>query len=137
MSDAFTTQGTTVEVDIDGTPTWTNIAEPQSVGDIANTSPLVDVTHLQSVAKEYIGGVPDGDEIEISCNYVQNNAGQEFLRDNQSGTHPFRVTLSNGDIDQFDGTILRAGKGGLTVDGAVKFMGRIKISGGITSTDAV
>lgn len=136
MSQAITTQGTTIEVDIDGTPTWTNISEPSSIGDIANTAPLVDVSHLQSPAKEYIGGLPDGDEIELQCNYVKNDAGQEFLRDNQTTTQPFRVTYSNGDTDEFSGTILRAGKGGLTVDSKVMFSARIKISGGITSTEA-
>jgi hypothetical protein len=42
------------------------LVTPPSVG---KTNPLVDVTDFDSAAKEYIGGLPDGNEISATFHY--------------------------------------------------------------------
>lgn len=131
---AIKSQGTTVEVDISSTDTV--ISETMSISPIGSSSNLVDSTHLSSTRREYIGGLGDGAEVTLSGNYVKNDAGQEYLRDNQDSTQAFTITYSNSDTAEFSGVILSWNVGPFEVEGKVPFESRVKISGAITWTEA-
>jgi hypothetical protein len=48
-----------------------------SISGLGATNELVDATHFDSTAREYIAGLADGSEVTVECNYIQNNAIQE------------------------------------------------------------
>lgn len=58
---------------------FTTIGEVVSIGALGQQNDLIEVTHLESTAKEYIGGLPDGLEIAVTCNYKPTNAQQVAL----------------------------------------------------------
>ena len=62
---------------------YTTIAEVLRVGPIGSTNPEVDVTNLDSTAREYIAGLPDGLNVEFEMNFVVGNAQQQSLRSSQ------------------------------------------------------
>ena len=53
------------------------LPEVISISGVGQTNDLVDATHFDSTAREYIGGLADGSEVTVECNYVQGNAVQE------------------------------------------------------------
>jgi len=67
----------------DGQPSPTyneleQILEPPTIG---NTGELIETTNHQSAgSKEYIGGLLDGDEFSVQCNYVSGASVQGQLR---------------------------------------------------------
>lgn len=62
-----------------GSPiTYVTVPECFSISGIGITNDLVDATHFGSGgSKEFIGGLADGEEVTIECNYVANSAQQE------------------------------------------------------------
>jgi len=57
------------------------IGEVKTISDIGNsTSADVEVTHLTSEAKEYLGGLPDYGEITITGNWIPTDLGQTDLQ---------------------------------------------------------
>jgi hypothetical protein len=54
-------------------PLFTTIYEVVSVGEIGQENDLIEATHLQSLAKEYIYGLADGIEMPIVVNYNPTN----------------------------------------------------------------
>ena len=59
---------------------YTTIAEVLRCGPIGSTNPEVDVTNLDSTAKEYIAGLADGNTVDFECNWIAGNTQQEALR---------------------------------------------------------
>jgi len=53
---------------------FTTTYEVTSIGDFGQENDLVEVTHMQSTAKEYIYGLADGVEFPITVNYAPANA---------------------------------------------------------------
>ena len=52
----------------------------QSLSGLGQTNALIDVTNFDSGgSKEYIGGLADGQEITVECNYIPLDAGQDEL----------------------------------------------------------
>lgn len=133
-SQAIPTQGTTVEVDIASTATV--VSEVSSISPVGETTNLIDVTSLSSLAREYIGGLQDGTEVTIEGNRVKNDAGQEHLRDNIGATMVFVITLSNGDTISYNAVNLEYNTAGIGVEDKVMFSNRVKITGDITYTEA-
>jgi hypothetical protein len=64
---------------VSGSPlTYVEVPEVISVSGIGATNDLVDATSFASAgSREYIGGLSDGQEVTIECNYVANSAQQE------------------------------------------------------------
>ena len=58
----------------------TTIAEVLRCGPIGSTNPEVDVTNLDSTAKEYIAGLADGNTVEFEFNFISGNTQQDLLR---------------------------------------------------------
>jgi len=63
---------------------YTTIAEVLRVGPIGATNPEVDVTNLDSTAKEYIAGLADGNTVEFDMNWISGNTQQASLRTSQA-----------------------------------------------------
>ena len=57
-----------------GPETFTRIGECISVPETGEERPLVDVTYSDATAREYIGGIPDGMELDMEFNYDSANA---------------------------------------------------------------
>ena len=57
------------------------IGEVKTISDIGNkASADIEVTHLTSEAKEYVGGLPDYGEITITGNWLPTDTGQADLQ---------------------------------------------------------
>lgn len=90
------TQGTTIEVDtgLPGTPTFTIIGNATGWSGPSFTRNEIDVTALDSVAKEYILGLKDPGEFSIDVNVDKSDPGQEFLWENLNLNTPIAVKLT-------------------------------------------
>jgi hypothetical protein len=80
---------------------WTTIGEGATVAPIGVKKDLIEVTHFQSTAREYIGGLSDGQEFEVTCNYVPTNATQLALigfANTQSAAKNFRFFPGSGSL---------------------------------------
>jgi len=70
---AFSVASTSSPASYDALP------EVISISGLGAQNELVDATHFDSTAREYIAGLADGVEVTVECNYVQNNAIQERI----------------------------------------------------------
>ena len=59
---------------------YTTIAEVLRCGPIGSTNPEVDVTNLDSTAKEYIAGLADGNSVDFDVNFLSGNTQHTSLR---------------------------------------------------------
>ena len=76
--------GATLQLGSGASPqVYTTIAEVLRCGAIGSTNPEVDVTNLDSTAKEYIAGLADGNTVEFDVNYIQGTS-QQSLRTSQA-----------------------------------------------------
>lgn len=118
-------------------PVYTTVGEVVSIGALAQKKDLVEVTHLLSTAKEFIGGLSDGQEIEIVCNYVAGNAQQLALlvaAGTASAAQNFRYTLpaTGGGLSYtFAAIVLGSSIGPTTPNTATQISFSLKISGAI------
>jgi len=92
MTSAVLGSGATLKLASNASPqVYTTIAEVLRCGPIGSTNPEVDVTNLDSTAKEYIAGLADGNTVEFEVNFIAGNTQQEQLRTDQAA----------GSTDQF------------------------------------
>lgn len=112
---------------------FTTIAEVLRCGPIGSTTPEVDVTNLDSTAKEYIGGLPDGSSVEFEGNWIK-GAQQTTLRDAVGTTKTF--TMEWADSPQstalFSMVILGFEMGETTPENQMTFSITGRITGAIT-----
>lgn len=135
MSNAIASQGFTFGV---GVPAGVSPSSYTLVGEIISASMFdgkaaeIDVTHLQSSAKEFRMGLQDWGQISLNVNYLPNDAGQNILRMAKAsqGLQSFKVTFSNGTIAQFQGYVMSAPVN-LGVDSKVDGSFDIRISGNV------
>jgi len=96
--------------DMAGSPTYNEVPEALNIGSIGEQAELVDVTSLNSpnATREYIAGLKDGDERELTMNRIAGNAIQnQLLADAQAGnTIDFRVIFSNSEQADFSLVLL-------------------------------
>jgi len=64
-----------------GTEVFNAIAEILTVSGPELSAETIEVTNLDSLAKEYIGGMPDGGSIQLEMNWISGNTYQAELRD--------------------------------------------------------
>lgn len=91
----------------------------------------IDVTHLRSVGKEYLTGLPEFGNVSLTL-WLPSSAdtGQarlRALREIQSST-AFSITLASGQVSAFVGLVKSFALSGLEVDGAVQATCNIKVS---------
>jgi hypothetical protein len=87
MTAAVLGLGTALQVSDGASPeVYTTIAEVLSLSGPELTAEDIEVTNLDSTAKEYISGVPDGGSASFELNWIS-SAQQETLRDDvEAGT---------------------------------------------------
>src|SRR5262245_12185121 len=75
--------GTIVKRGDGSTPTevFNRVGECIQIPEIGEENPLVDVTYSDATAREYIGGISDGMELDMAFNYDSNDSEQQGLID--------------------------------------------------------
>ena len=84
---------------------FTKIAEVLRVGAIGQSAAEIDVTSLDSTAKEYIAALPDGETVSITMNFV-GGTQQNALRDGVRTTKNFVMEFSDNTKATFTMVIL-------------------------------
>lgn len=98
MSEAIEGHGTLVEIGQGTTPeSYDPVSEVVSFTGPGGSAAVIDVTHLQSSAKEKMMGLFDEGQVSLELNLVPSNTGQTRLRaDRVAKTkRNFRVTLTD------------------------------------------
>ena len=99
MSQALKSQGVLFEVSLAGSPNvWREVGEVTTIGDVdSGDASDIDVTHLQSEAKEYLIGLKDSGVITLEGNLVIGDLGQIQLQQARNDETPrdFRMTLTD------------------------------------------
>jgi hypothetical protein len=107
---AIPTQGTQISITIGAAPgTKTLIAEATGWSGPRFTRNEIDITNLQSVAKEYLLGLKDPGEFSVDVNFDLSDAGQSAAWDELGGNSPLPVELK----------FLDTSKGGFTFNALV------------------
>jgi hypothetical protein len=135
MANAIETQGFIFEVaDPTSSPlSYVAVGEVTSFTGFDGAAAEIDVTHLQSTAKEFLMGLQDFGSFSIECNYLQGDAGQDDLRAAKASrdVQAFRVTFSDASTATFQGYVLSASVAG-GVDAKVDGSFTIRITGDVT-----
>lgn len=135
MAQAITSQQTTLGVSTSGSSpiTYTDIKEITSFSGLDGSASEIDVTHLQSTAKEFILGLQDFGNFTIEISYDNDDAGQLILRAaKESGNlHYFKLTFSDSTYITFSAYVMSMSVGG-GVDGKVESSVTLRITGSVT-----
>lgn len=133
-----------IKIAIEDTPggaIYSNIPGLITPPTVGKTNPLVDVTDFDSVAKEYIGGLPDGNEISASFHYDADGTTNTKLEQLKTAVNAktnvnIQVTVTDGtNTDTYTFAVVPLSwsiNGGPEEVGTIDFS--LKISGAITQT---
>ena len=139
MANAIETQGFSLEVSDSGISplVYTEILEITSFQGFDGQAAEIDVTHLQSAAKEFLMGLQDYGSFSLETSYLPEDAGQVELRAAKADRvkRTFRATFSDGATAVFDAFVLSAPISG-GVDAKVDGSFQLRITGGVTFTPA-
>jgi hypothetical protein len=124
---AYTTGGTATPV------TFTSVTNLKTFSGFDGSSSEIEVTNLDSTAKEFRLGLVDGGQFSIEIDYDNTAAGHAALRAKQvSGVlTPFKLTLPNANVITFSGYVKKFSLAG-GVDAIAKTSADIRISGAVT-----
>ena len=113
--------------------TFTNVANLKDFSGFDGSASEIDVTNLDSTAKEFRLGLVDQGQFTINIDYDNTNAGHVALRAKQvSGVLcNFRLTLPNANVVTFTGYVKKFSLAG-GVDAVAKTSVDIRISGAVT-----
>lgn len=136
MTLATTSQGVQLRRGDGATPTegFTLIAEIQNINGPNESTKQIDVTNLDSEAREYINGLIDGGEVSFDGNFVGSNAQQQGLRDDMVDgvLRNFELALADDDTNpttiSFSAIVTAFGIKS-AVDTQVTFSATLKLSG--------
>ena len=134
MANAIVTQGFTFEIGNGDSPlTYTEVGEITNFSLFDGTASEIDVTHLQSTAKEFLMGLQDFGTGSLDCNHLPADAGQVLMRAAKvSGEiQDFQVTFSDASTANFQGFVQSNPLTG-GVDAKVDGSFAIRISGDVT-----
>ena len=116
----------------------TTIAEVLRCGPIGSTNPEVDVTNLDSTAKEYIAGLADGNTVDFDVNWIAGNTEQESLRTSQAAGSTVSLVMtwqtSPNTIATFSLVLLGFEMGETTAEAQIMASISGRITGAITWT---
>lgn len=119
-------------------PTWTQIANLTTIGEIGLESDEIDVTTLDSSDdfKEYIGGAKDGGTIDLGGNIVTDaGLSQLYTLANSRAVKEFKIEYplkgeeTTAAYWTVTGYIASCKDGEKTVDGLLTFSSGIRVSG--------
>lgn len=135
------TGGILLKIDVDDLGNFQTINGLISPPTVGKTNPLVDVTDFDSTAKEYIGGLADGNEISASFHYDANgttNTNLALLRtkvDTKANVDMQVVVTDGTNTDTYEFNVVPLSwvlNGGPEDVATIDFS--LKISGAITLT---
>lgn len=83
-----------------GSATFDKVGEVTSIGAPDGEAADIDTTHLESLAKEYLVGLPDNGNIEIGMNAIASDAGHSELITALGAQNRrwLKITWSNGNV---------------------------------------
>ena len=136
---ATKSQGTTLKFTPAGGAQVT-VGRLSSVGEIHSDSEELDVTTLESAGgyREYMQGMRDSGEVELTGFHDAGDAGQKALRSAYASgaVGAFLVEFPDGTKVSFSGYVKGHTIGSAEVDGAIGFGAVVRISGAVTVTEA-
>lgn len=94
----YTTQGTKFSRGAGSPVSYSQITQLHGIGPIGQDRSLIDVTNLDSAAREYAKAIKDGKEMTLRFQYDPDNTGQTNLRTDRDGETAvsYRITLPIG-----------------------------------------
>lgn len=112
--------------------TFTNIANVRTFSGFDGSASEIDVTNLDSIAKEFRLGLTDPGQFTFEIDYDNDNAGHIALRARQiSGAlSNFKLTLPNATVITFSAYVKKFSLGG-GVDAVAKTAVDLRISGAV------
>lgn len=140
MSNALRSQGTTIKHGVGAVFTAVEEVNDIKIGGISVTS--IDVTHLQSLAKEFIPGLSDSGSVDIMANFI-NGAVQNTMRTdaNNAVVSPYQVVIASGTPTTpsvttiaFSAFVTKFAGPDAKVDGKLEIQMTLKITGPLTVT---
>ena len=139
MTSAVLGKNATLQLGSGASPqVYTTIAEVLRCGPIGSTNPEVDVTNLDSTAKEFIAGLAEGNTVDFDVNWLVANTQQTSLRTSQASgsTVNFRMVwqTSPNTSAAFDLVLLTFEIGETTAEAQVSASISGRISGSIAWT---
>ena len=135
-SNAIEAQGITIARGTGTGPvTYTTIPEVKSFSGPGGSATVIDVTDLSSTAKEKRMGLADEGQLQLTINYIPDNAVHLALRADRASRAkvPFRISFTDsGDTTwSFDAFVTGFNVSG-AVDGVVEAQVTLEITGAIT-----
>lgn len=113
---------------------YENFCAVIDVGAIGEEKPLVDVTALCDAARTYRGGLADGVEIPLQCNFIQGDVAirNMYAQYQNDEVRAFRLALADTPAEYFEfNAIVRAWNLGVPVGDKASVTFTLKISGAI------
>lgn len=113
----------------------TSVEEVLDVSEFGAENELIDVTNWDTTVgeKEYIGGLADGTEFTVECNFVTGTTHQSALRADKGSTRTFELKYNGSTTITFTGTAVNLGWKNLpSTSEQNKVSFSFKVSGGIT-----
>lgn len=140
MSNALRAQGTTIKHGVGAVFTEIEECSDIKLGGLTVTS--IDVTHLKSLAKEFIPGLSDNTTVDITCNFI-NGPIQNAVRSdaNAALVSPYQILINSGTTATpsvttiaFNGFVTKYAGPDAKVDGKLEIQVTIKVTGALTIT---
>jgi hypothetical protein len=131
-----TTRGVELYVENPATAGFIKVGNLTAIGVPGPTKPEVDVSDFDSVAAEFLPGIPDYGSLPFTVNYNNTDAGQEILfddaQDPEAPVRTFRVDFTQqAERFEFDAYVSsfvpRAGgiNQAITADGSLRVSGAV------------
>ncbi|KVN36792.1 hypothetical protein WJ63_35110 [Burkholderia pyrrocinia] len=139
---AFNAQKTKISVDNQAspsgaTPTWVKINGVKSISGFDGAANVIDITDLDSTAKEKMQGLQDNGDFQLEVNRNFKDPGQVAVKKMQGAqeTRTFKIEYNDGNktIHTFKAFVASFGQA-LGVDGAVTSTIKLTISGDVDET---
>jgi len=111
---------------------YTTVAEILTIGAVGSVASEVDVTNMDSTAMEYVSGLPDGANTEITFNYLASNTQHEALRDAVGTTVNIQIVWSDSSTANFAWVVLGFNRDEQAPTDQLKATVSGRISGAIT-----
>lgn len=136
QSQALIAAGTQLKLGDGASPeVFTKIAEVTQVSEIGETAPEIDVTPIDATARQFIGGLAEGNAVSFTLSYVAANATHKALRDALGTAKNFEIAWSDSSKANFTLVITSFMRGETTAEGVMTANLEGRISGGVTYTD--
>ncbi len=121
-----------------GSPeTFVTVAEVKAIGGFGSVSGLVDITNLDSLAKEYLLALKDTKQFTLKCNFLPTHSTQSptagMIKDHDDRTlRNFKMVLTDSIMTfAFSALVLSWEPDEITAENAIMVTFGLKISGAI------